>query len=100
MSLKERGEAMATSITKKGRISFKLEAPGAQTVSLAGDFNNWNPKTHVMKKDKKGVWSKIILIAPGRYEYKFFVDGEWWNDPHNDQKVYNAFGSLNNVLSV
>ncbi|HAX97470.1 MAG TPA: glycoside hydrolase, partial [Candidatus Atribacteria bacterium] len=49
---------------------------------------------------KKGVWSKIILIAPGRYEYKFFVDGEWWNDPHNDQKVYNAFGSLNNVLSV
>ena len=91
---------MVTSKTKKGRVSFKLEAPDAQKVSLVGDFNNWNPKTHVMKKDKKGVWSKTILIAPGRYEYKFFVDGEWWNDPHNDQRVLNTFGSINNVLAI
>ena len=91
---------MATSITKKGRISFKLEAPEAKQVSLMGDFNNWNPKTHVMKKDKKGVWSKTILIAPGRYEYKFFVDGEWWLDPENDQTGQNTFGSTNNVLIV
>jgi len=91
---------VATSITKKGRISFKLEAPEAKQVSLMGDFNNWNPKTHVMKKDKKGVWIKTILIAPGRYEYKFLVDGGWWNDPHNDQTVFNTFGSINNVLVI
>jgi len=91
---------MATSVTKKGRISFKLDAPGAQKVSLVGDFNKWNPKTHLMRKDKKGLWSKTILIPPGRYEYKFFVDGEWWNDPHNDQTVLNSFGSINNVLTI
>jgi len=91
---------MAKSITKKRKVSFKLEASAAQKVSLVGDFNNWNPKTHVMKKDKKGVWSQTILIAPGRYEYKFFVDGEWWNDPYNDQTVLNTFGSINNVLAI
>jgi 1,4-alpha-glucan branching enzyme len=91
---------MATSLTKKRRITFKLTAPEAQKVSLMGEFNNWDPKTHVMKKDRKGVWSTTILIAPGRYEYKFFVDGEWWNDPHNDQTVLNAFGSINNFLTM
>jgi hypothetical protein len=53
-----------------------------------------------MKKDKKGIWSKTIFIAPGRHEYKFVVDGEWWNDPRNDQTVFNSFGSINNVLTV
>ena len=100
MSLQERGEAMVTSKTKKGRVSFKLEAPDARKVSVMGDFNNWDPKTHVMKKDKKGVWNKTILIAPGRLEYKFFVDGEWWLDPENDQTVQNTFGSTNNVLII
>jgi len=91
---------MATSKTKKEKVSFKLVAPNAQKVSLTGDFNKWNPKIHVMKKDKKGMWSKTIIIASGRYEYKFFVDGEWWNDPHNDQTVINTFGSINNVLII
>ncbi len=87
-------------ITKKKRVSFALEAPDAQKVSLMGDFNNWNSKAHLMMKDKKGVWSKTIYIAPGRYEYKFFVDREWWNDSNNEQTVFNNFGSINNVLSI
>jgi hypothetical protein len=28
------------------------------------------------------------------------VDGGWWNDPHNDQTVFNTFGSINNVLVI
>lgn len=91
---------MATNKIKRKRITFNLEAPGALSVGLAGDFNNWDPKTHGMKKNKTGVWSKTVLIAPGRYEYKFFVNEEWWNDPRNDQTVVNVFGSLNNILMV
>lgn len=91
---------MITSKAKKKTVSFKLEAPKAQKISLVGDFNNWNPKTHVMKQDKKGVWNKKILIGSGRYEYKFFVDGEWWNDTNNERTVFNAFGSINNVLEI
>jgi 1,4-alpha-glucan branching enzyme len=77
--------------TQRRRITFKLEV---------GDFNSWDLKKHTMKKDDKGRWAKIVTLAPGGYEYKFLVDGEWQNDPNNDQVVHNPFGTLNNHLTV
>lgn len=91
---------MESNKIKKRRIVFKLEAPEAKEVILRGDFNHWNPKTHVMKKDDNGVWSKTVMLPSGRHEYKFLVDGEWWNDPNNNQTIQNSFGTLNNVLTV
>ena len=82
------------------RITFKLEVSGVKEVILVGDFNSWDEKKHIMKRDKKGIWSKLVTLAPGRYEYKFLVDGEWQNDPSNDQVVSNSFGTLNNLLNV
>ena len=86
--------------TQKKRITFKLEATEAQEAILVGDFNSWDLKKHTMKKDIKGRWRKIVTLAPGRYEYKFLVDGQWQNDPGNDQIVPNSFGTLNNILKV
>jgi 1,4-alpha-glucan branching enzyme len=86
--------------TQRRKITFKLEAPEANEAILAGDFNSWDLKKHKMKKDKKGRWTKIVTLAPGGYEYKFLVDGEWQNDPDNDQVVHNSFGTLNNHLTV
>ena len=85
---------------QKRRITFKFEASEAKEAILAGDFNSWDTKKHTMKKDDKGRWTKIVTLAPGRYEYKFLVDGEWQNDPNNDQVVSNSFGTLNNHLTV
>ena len=85
---------------QKKRITFKLEASEAKEAHLAGDFNSWDAKKHAMKRDNKGRWSKIVTLAPGMYEYKFLVDGEWQNDPSNDQVVPNSFGTLNNLLNV
>ena len=82
------------------RITFKLEVSGVKEVILVGDFTSWDEKKHIMKRDKKGIWSKLVTLAPGRYEYKFLVDGEWQNDPSNDQVVSNSFGTLNNLLNV
>ena len=86
--------------TQKGKITFKLEASEAKEAILVGDFNSWDVKKHRMKKDNKGRWTKIVSLAPGSYEYKFLVDGEWQNDPDNDQVVTNSFGTLNNHLTV
>lgn len=53
-------------------ISFTVYAPHAKIVSVVGDFNNWDSRTHVMKKiDNFGVFS---LEIPGlsewtRYKY-------------------------------
>lgn len=86
--------------TQNRRITFKLEASEAKEAILAGDFNSWDLEKHTMKKDNKGRWTKIVTLAPGRYEYKFLVDGQWQNDPNNDQIVANSFGTLNNILTV
>ena len=67
---------------------------------VAGDFNAWNANTHPMKQDEKGVWKKMLILPSGRYEYKFLVDGKWQDDPKNDQKCPNCFGTQNNVLII
>jgi hypothetical protein len=53
-----------------------------------------------MRKDEKGIWRKTVMILPGRYEYRFWVDGEWCNDPHNHLRCPNCFGSENNIIEV
>ncbi len=82
------------------RVTLTLDAPEADAVSVVGDFNQWNEKKHPMKKNADGIWKKIIMVPVGSYEYLFFVDGEWRNDPANSQVRANSFGTLNNVLKV
>lgn len=79
---------------------FKIYAPKAKKVNLAGDFNSWNVKGSVAKKDSKGNWSTKIPLKPGRYEYKFVVDGSWLNDPNNNAVIANSFGTQNSVIEV
>lgn len=95
-----RKQKEATGKITRRRVTFFLEAPEAEIVSLMGDFNQWNEKRHPMKKGTDGVWKKIIMVPAGSYEYRFLVDGEWWNDPTGAQVCSNCFGSLNNVLKV
>jgi 1,4-alpha-glucan branching enzyme len=85
---------------KKRKIIFSLNTAKAKEVILMGDFNGWNAKAHPMKKDENGVWKKIVMLTPGRYEYKFLVDGQWQTDPENDQVCFNRFGTRNNILIV
>ena len=96
----KRKQKITTGKIKRRRVTLFLEAPEAEVVSLMGDFNQWNEKTHPMKKGADGVWKKIIMVPTGKYEYRFLVDGEWWNDPANNQVCTNCFGTLNNVFKV
>jgi 1,4-alpha-glucan branching enzyme len=78
---------------------FKLHSPAAKKVSLAGDFNNWDTGSLKARKDVLGNWSIKVDLIPGRYEYKFLVDGSWINDP-GTVAVTNTFGSQNSVVEV
>lgn len=79
---------------------FKLYAPQAKKVSLAGSFNDWNTKSFPAKKDSKGNWTVKLNLKPGNYEYKFFVDGMWLNDPCCTSCVANTFGTQNCTLAI
>jgi 1,4-alpha-glucan branching enzyme len=77
------------------KTEFNLSAPQATSVLIAGNFNQWNLSAHPLKQDKKGVWKISIALGPGRYEYRFLVDGDWQNDPNCSSFVENRFGTLN-----
>jgi len=86
-------------------ITFRLHAPEAQNVSIAGTFNGWDVNSHPMKRSRKGkngyiYWQIPMRLLPGTYQYLFFVDGQWWKDPASNQYMPNEFGSLNNVVDV
>lgn len=84
---------------KRRRVTVSVEFPSAREVFLMGDFNDWSPTTHPMKQDGNGVWKKTVMLPPGKYEYRFKVDGEWGNDPHCPV-CPNAFGTFNNYFEV
>jgi 1,4-alpha-glucan branching enzyme len=75
--------------------------PRAQEVQIAGDFNNWQPEQSPMEKvGESGVWQTKMNLASGRYRYRLVVDGQWQQDPYNEQTEQNPFGGLNSVLEV
>jgi 1,4-alpha-glucan branching enzyme len=84
--------------TKK--IQFIIEAVDAKKVSLVGEFNNWNPDADPMQRDGNGTWAKTKMLPPGNIEYKFWVDGQWVQDPENLRVCPNCFGTQNNIVKV
>jgi RNA polymerase-binding transcription factor DksA len=69
-------------------------------VAVTGDFNAWDLEGRPLKRGRDGVWEVTLLLAPGRYEYRFLVDGQWADDPACAERVPNGFGSDNCVLRV
>ncbi len=81
-------------------VEFQLSAPQAKSVNVCGSFNEWRTNAGRLTKDHRGIWRASIQLKPGRYEYRFFVDGQWADDPRAKKTVANQFGSGNAVLEV
>lgn len=62
---------------RKLEREFTCQAPDAKSVYLAGTFNDWSESGTPLKKNRNGNWSTILSLPPGRYEYKFLIDGRW-----------------------
>jgi serine/threonine protein kinase len=85
------GNEKTHQVAGSNKVAFRFLAPEADTVHLAGDFNNWaenvngvvsDPK-HAMTKNAEGAWEKEVELGPGSHSYKFVVNGnEWVNDPN------------------
>lgn len=84
-----------------GGVLFVAHAPGAACVQLAGDFNGWSPESSPMTPAGASESFHIMLpLAPGRYRYRYVIDGNWRSDPHNKYVESNPFGGLNSVVDV
>lgn len=76
-----------------------IEAPGAESVHVAGTFNNWDASATPLTKDRNGVWKTRLKLPSGEHEYKFVIDQEWLTDPCNPNTRANGFGTWNSVFS-
>lgn len=82
-------------------VLFGIHAPGAGTVQLAGDFNNWSPESTPMTPNgRDGGFTALVRLDPGLYRYRLVVDGDWRHDPHNAFVESNPYGGLNSVVQV
>ena len=74
--------------------------PRAKAVSVCGEFNGWSPQANPMERRGEGRWQTVLALKPGRYQYKFVIDGQWMPDPGAKQNVRNPFGTLNSVVEA
>ncbi len=58
--------------------NFALWAPNAQSVSVVGDFNQWDGRRHPMKRAASGgVWELFVPALAAGQKYKFRVKSRW-----------------------
>ena len=63
------------------RVNFTCFAPEAKHVSVIGDFNDWQPSEHRMKRQPDGAWMIQVVLSHGHHRYLFHVDGKTRLDP-------------------
>jgi hypothetical protein len=88
-------------VQKEYLMRFSYIDPHARQVYVAGSFNDWR-KQQIPLTDSsgKGLWSGILPMKPGIYEYMFYVDGHWVEDAHAQRHKDDGFGRKNAILEL
>lgn len=83
--------------------TFTCHPPAqAKHVSLCGDFNQWEPGAHPMKRGPEGTYSITTALPPAsRFAFKYLADsGGWLNDNQADDYQQNEYGEWNSILTT
>ena len=97
-ALFDRSKIISPEIGNDNKVTFRLYAPNAETVEVAGDFAQ-GPQ--VMTKDDQGVWSFTTpeALLPELYMYSFNVDGVRTMDPSNVYMVRDV-ATVTNIFLI
>ncbi len=81
-------------------VVFEYEDRTANSVFVAGSFNNWSTSAWEMEY-YDGVWVYIAELQPGVYEYKYVVNGtDWYEDPESPDYVPDPYGGRNSKFEL
>ncbi|MCX6284352.1 MAG: hypothetical protein NTW31_08975 [Bacteroidetes bacterium] len=81
-----------------GTATFFLpERKYARNVYIAGTFNNWSTMQTPMIRCDSG-WFITLKLKPGKYSYKYIIDGKWSPDPYNKLWENDSQGGRNSVI--
>jgi len=81
-------------------VMFAYTDPLANSVFVAGSFNDWRPDVAALNQTAPGNWQLELSLQPGRHEYLFVVDGTWVADPLARESCPNPHGGVNAVIQV
>ncbi len=83
-----------------GLVEFSLTAESGSVVTIAGDFNAYDPFTHPLKESSPGLFTIRLRLLPGRHYYGFTVNGVHRTDPLNDRVAADADQRPYSILDV
>ena len=81
-------------------ITFLCLVPEAQEVFVTGDFNDWHPTAHPMRRMPDGAWRLEIPLGHGHHHYLFVVDGKRVLDPRAQGVARNEQNEKVSLLAV
>ncbi|HOX58543.1 MAG TPA: isoamylase early set domain-containing protein [Candidatus Paceibacterota bacterium] len=81
-------------------VDFIYRAPLAKSVSLVGDFNQWDPNAHPMTRMPDGGWIIRLELPHGHHQYQFIVDGKPMLDPNAMGKVHNERNEEVSLIAI
>ena len=106
----EKGAAAKKGSTENGaavteivKVTFVLPADTAPgKVSVLGDFNEWNPLAHPLKRRSNGTRSVSVELPAGTTAAFKYLDesGRWFCDPDHPEATVNEYGETNSLLTT
>ncbi|MCK4463058.1 MAG: AAA family ATPase [Candidatus Omnitrophica bacterium] len=97
---KELQKILYSNVYSKERM-FNFYAPDAKEVHVVGDFNDWKISDEsCLSRKENGMWEQALYLDPGRYRYKFVVDGLYFEDPENPHKEPNPYGNSDSIFDI
>jgi hypothetical protein len=96
-----RSTRVAAPVPGPSTVQFVVRAPGAGSVALVGDFNDWDGTATPMLAARNGaLWSVTIPLTPGRYRYAFLVNGARWIVDPAAPRAQDDFDTPSSVVTV
>jgi 1,4-alpha-glucan branching enzyme len=81
-------------------VNFIFLASEAKRVALIGDFNQWDPAAHPLKRQPDGAWAAQVALSHGPHQYLFWVDGQTKLDPRAQGVVRNAANERVSLITI
>ena len=98
---KDENPRQTTSRVLPGKtVEFRIYRPSARMISVAGDFNRWNPENDLLERGKSGVWHLKRRLPSGSYRYRFVVDGDNTLDIYNENSSSDAAGEICSIITI
>jgi 1,4-alpha-glucan branching enzyme len=81
-------------------VNFYCAAPGAKSVNLVGDFNDWDPTSDPMEQRVDGWWFLQVPLTHGHHQYRYLVDGKSMLDPRAAGTAHNERNEEVSLIAV